>query len=460
MSMRINFSYCLLFCLLFAGRGIFAQHIERDSLQRQMDVLENFTDSFQEYFFEGLKQKAIENHEPAIRALERAEKAAGTSEDRAAVWFEIAKNQIALKKFREAEANLKKILSQEGNQKEVMEKLYDLYYDEKDYEKAIPLVENLVSENENYKEDLANLYAITGEYDKALQLLDEMDTAWGLSENRNSLRMRIYQATGNTEGAITDLQQKIETNPKSEQDYLNLIFLYSEQDNQEKAYETAQDLLKKIPESELAHLALYKFYLENGNRDQAMESMKIVFASDRIDEKSKYRVLGDFIQFVDQHPEFEPKLEEIVAIFSRENSSLVYEKIGDYFVEKSKKELALSYYEAGIAEENDNYNLIKNTILIQLDLKKFKEAAALSQKGLEIFPAQALLFLLNGVANNELHNFEKALESLESGLDFLPEDPQMQYDFFIQMKIAFSGKGNSEKALKYDRKASEIKLTN
>lgn len=424
-----------------------------------MDQLGEVTDAFQENFFEALKQKAIENYELALTALNKAEKAAKSEENKAVVYFEIGKNHTYLKEYAQAEENFNKVLKSQGNRLDVLEQFYELYYQQKEYEKSIPLVQKLIPFDEDYKEDLANLYTLTQQYDKALEQLDELDYVWGESDIRNALRAQIYRATGNTEGAIENLEQKIDSNPKNEKEYLNLIFLYSEQGNKEKAFDAAKDLLKNNPKSQLVHLALYKFYLDEGNASEAIKSMKIVFASEEVDKETKYKVLGDFIQFVNENPQYETDLAEIVNQFSVENGR-IYEKLGDYYAAKNRKEDALAAYEKGIAKDADNYNLLKNTLLFQIDFKKYEAAAKLSSDGLEIFPAQALLYLLNGVANNGLQKSDVAIESLETGLDFILEDPKMQRDFYQQLSLAYTTKGDSKKAKMYADKAAATKMPN
>ncbi len=420
---------------------------------------ENVTDAFQESFFEALKQKGIENYELALAALNKAEKAAKTEENKAVVYFEMGKNHTYLKQYAEAETNFNKVLKSQGDRLDVLEQFYELYYQQKEYEKSIPLVQKLIPFDEDYKEDLANLYILTQQYDKALVQLDELDQVWGESDIRNALRAQIYRATGNTEGAIENLEQKIDDNPKNEKEYLNLIFLYSEQGNKEKAFEVAKNLLKNNPKSELVHLALYKFYLDEGNASEAIKSIKIVFASEEVDKETKYKVLGDFIQFVNENPQYETDLAEIVNQFSVENGR-VYEKLGDYYAAKNRNEDALNAYEKGIAKDPDNYNLLKNTLLFQIDFKKYEAAAKLSAEGLEIFPAQALLYLLNGVANNGLQKSDAAIESLETGLDFVFENPKMERDFYEQLSLAYTAKGDSKKGKMYADKAAATKMPN
>ncbi|HLT49916.1 tetratricopeptide repeat protein [Aequorivita nionensis] len=458
--MKINPLYIfLLFFGIFLPKQLCSQEIKSDSIQNPMDQLGDVTDAFQENFFEALKQKAIENYELALSALNKAEKAAKTEENKAVVYFEMGKNHTYLKQYAEAEADFNKVLKTQGDRIDVLEQFYELYYRQKEYEKSIPLVQRLIVFDEDYKEDLANLYTLTKQYDKALEQLDELDQIWGESDIRNALRAQIYRATGNTEGAIENLEQKIDNNPKNEKEYLNLIFLYSDQGNKEKAFETAKNLLKSNPKSQLVHLALYKFYLDEGNASEAIKSMKIVFASEEVDKETKYKVLGDFIQFVNENPEYETELAEIVNQFSVENGR-VYEKLGDYYAAKNRKEDALKAYEKGIIQDPDNYNLLKNTLLFQLEFKKYEAAAKLSAEGLEIFPAQALLYLLNGVANNGLEKSDAAIESLETGLDFILDDPKMERDFYEQLSFAYTTKGDTQKAKMYSEKAVATKMPN
>lgn len=454
MKLELKNILVIFFGILFLPNLLWSQETDLPNVEP-----ENVTDAFQENFFEALKQKGIENYELALNALIKAEKAAKSEENKAVVYFEMGKNHTYLKQYSEAEENFNKVLKSQGDKLDVLEQFYELYYQQKDYEKAIPLVQKLIPFDEDYKEDLANLYTLTQQYDKALEQLDNLDQVWGESDIRNALRAQIYRATGNTEGAIENLEQKIDNNPKNEKEYLNLIFLYSEQGDEEKAFEAAKNLLKNNPKSELVHLALYKFYLGEGNALEAINSMKIVFSSNEIDKETKYKVLGDFIQYVTENPQYETQLAEIVDQFSVENGG-VYEKLGDYYAVKNRKEDALIAYEKGISKDPDNYNLLKNTLLFQIDFKKYEDASKLSSEGLEIFPAQALLYLLNGVANNGLQKSDAAIESLEIGLDFILEDPKMERDFYEQLSLAYSTKGDGKKAKMYADKAAATKMPN
>lgn len=425
------------------------------------DDLGDVSDAFQEYFFEALKQKGIENYELALEALKKAFNAAQDNPKNIAVLdFESGKNLIQLKRYDEAETALLAALKITGERRDVLEVIYDLYYQQKDYASAIPWVEKLMKGDDDYKEDLSNLYYQTKQYTRALELLDELDQSWGESVYRDSLRRQIYKLTGNTEGAIDNLESKIDKNPRNEQDYLNLIYLYSEEGNTEKAFELALKLQEQIPNSEKVHIALYKFYLEESNLSKALESIEIVLKSNTIEKDGKFKVLSDYINYVANHPEEEGTLEKLVPLIESGDDGKIFEKIGLYFISKNKPDLALQFYEKGTVLDPDNYSLLKNTLLLQIDTKKWEAAAMLSEERLTIFPAQPLLYLLNGVANNELQKAEKALSSLEMGVDFLLDDLKMELDFYLQMAKSYQMLGKQGKVEEYQNKAAKIQTSN
>lgn len=451
--MKTKKTYLLIFFLgiLIIPQLTFAQDKEEEEIFDELGVA---TNRFQEHFFEALKQKGIENYDRALRALE---KAALESPNEVVIYYEMAKNYGLLKQWDKAEENYNKVLQIKPNSPEANAGLYDVFYNTTNYTKAIELVKKLIPFDRDYKEDLANLYERTQQYDKALQLLDELDQELGTNEYRNQLRQQIYSKSDDTGGQISDLEQRINRTPANEQDFLNLIYLYSEQDNKEAAFATAKKLIEVNPNSHLAHLALYKFYLDQGKTNEAIHSMKKVFVSDIINQENKFKVLNDFLLFVNENPAFEKKLEEMVALFSSEsNNKQVYKQLGDYYLNKNMKTEALQYFELGLKGHATDYHLIKNTLLLQIEFNKYEDAETLSKNSLDIFPSQPLLYLLNGVANLHLENTSKAKTMFETGLDFLIDDGQMERDFYLQLSEAHKKEGNSVKATQYLNKAKEV----
>ena len=450
-----TFVLLLFLCLSVLSRKHMYAQEPTPFADENVDDLEDVSDAFQESFFEALKQKAIQNHDRAISELNRCIQ---QEPDRAFLYFERAKNEGALKRYDLAEQDLLKALELDPNRESMLALLYDVYYKTRDYTKAETTVKKLIPFDSQYKEDLARIYSLTKKYEEALGLLDELDIEKGKDLYREQLRTRIYRQSGNGELRARSVEAKIAADPKNEAEYLKLIFLYSEEGNNAKAYETALKLQKINPEADEVQLALYKFYLEDGKVAEAIQSMNKVLRSARMDGKAKHRVLNDFLTFVNENPTYQPQLEEAIAIFDTQVADAkVYQELANYHLKKGEKIKGLKYFEKALQADTENLELIKNTVLLQLDTEQYTSATELTVKALDLFPSQPLLYLTQGVAYNKLGQFDEAIESLEIGIDYIIENVKMESDFYQQLGEAYTGKGNTPKANSFLEKAKSLK---
>lgn len=411
-------------------------------------------DQFQELFFEALKQKGIENYDKAVEALL---KCIEIDKSPAVLYFELGKNYMQLKNFGAAEDALKEAVDKAPDNEWYLDELYGYYVSQNDLNKALKAVKQLVEYHPDYKEDLAALYVKMEKYDDALEILDELDASFGISAARDVLRNRIYKATGRTEEQIKNLESRVDKNPKNEANYLALIYRYSERGEKEKAFETAQELLEIKPNSQIVHLALYKFYLDENETDEAIKSMKIVVQSNAIKPDAKLKVLSDFVNFVKLNPRYEKDLLEATTLLDGTTNANTLTDLGMYYLDKGDKENALKYFEEALKLDGDNFGILKNILLLHIDLQQFDVAKTKSEAALQKYPAQPLCYLLHGVALNELQKPKDAIITLESGLDWIVDDDKMEADFYSELAKAYDILNNTTKAKTFRDKANALK---
>ncbi|NNC49626.1 MAG: tetratricopeptide repeat protein [Flaviramulus sp.] len=445
--------------IIFFGILIFPQvnNAQVDMNVIPNDDLGNNQDEFQELFYEALKQKGIENYDRSVDALL---KCIEIDNSVPVLYFELGKNYNILKNFGAAEDALKKAVDKDPDNEWFLDELYGFYASQKDLKNAIKTIKQLVKYHPDYKEDLASLYVRTEKYDDALEILDDLDNEFGVSLSRDNLRNRIYELTGRKKDQIKNLVARVENNPDKESNYLALIYRYSENNEKDKAFETAKELLKLNPNSQLVHLALYKFYLDDDNAQKAIESMKIVVKSTVIKPEAKLKVLTDFVQFVQDNPQYEADLVEATAVVSDTNNSKTLIELAQYYLTNRNIPKALEYFEAALQLEPNNFNVLRNVMLLYLDLKKYNLAEEKSREALDNYPSQPLFYLINGVALNEINQAKKAIESLETGLDYIIEDTKMEADFYYQLSKAYALLNNTVKAKAFTDKAKQIESSN
>mgnify|MGYP003674290719 CR=1 FL=1 len=438
--------------------GIFiipqTSYAQVDFNKRPDDDLGNVEDEFQEHFFEALKQKGIENYNRAVDALH---KCLNLDSKKPVIYFELGKNYNKLKNFGAAEENLKKAIDMQPDNVWFLDELYDVYFQQDDIKNALKTIKQLVKYHPDYKEDLASLYVREERYKQALDILDEMDAEYGLSESRDTMRNDIYSITGNAEDRIENLEQRIANNPNNEDNYLKLIYRYSQTGDRKNAFKAAKNLLEVKPDSKFVHLALYKFYLQDGKVDDAISSVKKVLTSPEINADAKTKVLKDFVAFVAKNPEYESDLIDITSLIDENKDAQTHSDLGHYYLKAGDKVKALSNFKEALKQDPNDFKLIKDVLLLQLDIKDYKAVIKDGEHALELYPAQPILYLVTAVANNNLGEPQKAINSLEMGLDFLIDNPNMEADFYSELSIAYKALNNISKSETFAKKAQALK---
>ena len=205
-----RYIYLFLFGILCIPQLFFAQV---DFNKTPDDDLGNVEDKFQELFFEALIQKGIDNYDKAVDALQ---KCVELDDSKAVVYYELGKNYNFLKNFGAAEDALKQAVEMQPSNEWYLDELYNVYVLQDDMDKAIKTVKQLVKYHPDYKQDLASLYVREKEYKKAIALLDELDNEFGVTESRDILRNEIYNITGNSKDRIENLEERVADDPNNE----------------------------------------------------------------------------------------------------------------------------------------------------------------------------------------------------------------------------------------------------
>ena len=449
----INMRFILLFFFgFFMGLNSTAQ-IENDSLPKS--ITPPLEIQFQNYFYEGLKQKGIDNYNKAIDAFV---KCAELFPERAVIFYELGDLYFKTKSYQRSESNLKRAIDLEANNFWFKEKLYHLYVHQNNYNKAIETVKSLLYKDKDYEEDLVNLYASAGQYDEAIAQIEILDKRYGYQEKRDQTRIEIYKRTQNQKGHIKFLKNRLKESPENEQNFLNLIFTLSEYNLKEDAFSTAKSFLKNHPKSHIAHVALYKFYMDAEDYNNAISSMKIVTSSNVLEPYLKVKVLSDFMRFVQKNPEYKEILLEVQPAESLDTSSRSNLEWGQYFLEQNKLDKALEFYEKVLEETPENLAVIKTVAKLYLKTKQYNKAVDFTTDQLELFPTQLELYLVYGTSQMALKQWNQALEMLEIGLDYIFEDNEFAVQYYNLIAELYKNQNNIKKSKAFSDKAKSMQL--
>lgn len=411
------------------------------------------TDEFQNYFYESLKQKGIENYDKAIIALEKCQE---LQPNNFVVSFELGKNHLYQKDYKKAYDSFEKATKIDPKNRWAWVGMYDVCYDTRDFNQAIVIVQKLVEFKEEYKEDLTSLYMNTEQFDKALDLINELNVNVGKSDKRELYKSQILQDSKYQSVEKNNLIEQIKKFPQEEANYIALIRLLSQSNQEEKALEIAKKLETAIPTSDWAQVSLFKFHLNNNDGDNAVKAMNVVLPSKKIDQRIKHRILNEFLIFAKNNPKYESELDKAIGYFDNDKEVNVAKEIGKFYYSKKEWDKAIKYFELHLKSLEED---VETQILLLQSYTEKSQFDVIDKKAdnlMQLFPTQPEFYYYAGLSKNQLKNYKSAVALLESGLDFVVDDRALEINFNVQLGEAYNGLGDVKKKEKYFAKADSL----
>lgn len=433
------------FLLFSFGNHLFAQE-NPDSIALVDDQLEN-------NFYEAVKQRGIENYDKAIVSIQ---KCIEKEPKNAAFQYELGKNYLSLKNYVDAESAFKKAIELDNKQRWYWNGLYDVYYQTKDFQKSIPIVEKLIEFDPNMKEDLVSLFMNTNQHGKALQLLKDMESKSKLTSTMEFYKLKIQESNAYSKPQKEQLEEAIKKNPKVEQNYIDLIVLYTSFNQEDKAFEVAKLLEKEIPNSDWAHVSLVKFHLNNNDGDNASKSMFKILDNDRMDLKIKHRVFNEFLIFAYKNPAYLKDIDKAIPYFDIDREINVAKELAKFFWNKNDLEKTVYYFEKGLKKNPEDVDAMELYLEALIQKQNYQLVTRRADDYLELFPTQSDFYFYSGLGYNQLKEFKKAKSILENGLDFVIENKVLEANFYKQLIISCENLNDNAKKELYNNKLKQL----
>ena len=326
--------------------------------------------------------------------------------------------------------------------------------------------------NKHYKLDLVNIYSATGGYKKAALLLEELI--------KNDLQnTELYQQAADNWVKANKIKKAIVVLNKLEYNigYDPQILLQKAtlslliKDNK-----SALSLLilanKTFPEEPAILAALVDYYLDFGSYSEVVLVLKellyvdsfngfgfmllgeIQFDNGEINEgltNLKKAVKADGLN-IDQRMNILIRLQKEKYISMIEITELVdfiaitYPKEakahaikGDHYFKLKQPLIAIESYKNSVTCDPNLYQIWTQIISLEYENEQWDSLFVDSEKSLTYFPTQPMVYFFCGVAANKLSLFDKAIERLSSGLDFLVNDVSLDAEINSQLGISYFG---------------------
>jgi len=409
-------------------------------------------------YFSAMREKIIENLPLATELFTKVIQMDPAND---AALYELANLKKLKNNYDDAQQLLQKAVTINPDNEWYWLALADCYEKSNDVTKLEDVFNELIRidpDKADYYFDKANVYFLEKRYDDALTVYNQLEQITGPTDDLLANRQKIYLKQGKVDLAAQQLEKMIDANPTQIKYYLFLSELYNANGFNDKALKVLQTAEKNAPDNGLVHLALADVYRDKKNYEASYDELTMAFAIPDIDINQKIKiVLGYIPKFPDPDAKASAlELSRIITV-AHPDDARAYAIYGDMLLQNDKVKDARAMYQKSISLNSQVYEVQEQLVRIELGDNDLDAAIKDGENSLSLFPNQAWMNYLVGVAWLQKKDVNKALGYIKNAtsLEFQDKDLLSQSysslgDCYHDLKDNKSSDDAYEKALSYN----------
>jgi tetratricopeptide (TPR) repeat protein len=377
-------------------------------------------------YFSALREKTVENFSLATELFNKVIQMDPTND---AALYELAALKKQKNNYEEAQQLLEKAVTINQDNEWYWLSLADCYEKSNDVSKLENVFNELIRINPDkpdYYYDKANVYFLQKRYDDALKVYNQLEQLIGPDDDLLANRQKIYLKQGKVDLAAQQLDKMIAANPSQIKYYLFLSELYNANGFADKALKVLQTAEKIAPDNGLVHLALADIYRDKKDYEASYDQLSFAFALPDIDINQKIKiVLGYLPKFPD--PDAKASALELSRILTvaHPNDARAYAIYGDMLLQNDKVTEAKAMYQKSIVFNSQVYEVQEQLVRIELGSNDLDGAIKDGENSLSLFPNQAWMNYLVGIAWLQKKDFHKALTYIKNATSLEFQDKEL-----------------------------------
>ena len=376
----------------------------------------------------------------------------------AATLYELGKFYMYLGQPEKGEDFLRKAMRTQPGNYWYKETLASYYQRKGEDEKAIEVIEDMVSQFPSRLEPLmalVDLYNRTKDYQKVIHTLDRLEQLDGKSEQISMEKFRMYLTMDNNEKAFSEIESLVKEYPY-EMRYLTILGdVYMENGKEEDAYSTYQKVLAQEPEYAPAMLSMASYYEKMGEDSLYRAQLDGLLLNQKVETPTKLNIMRQLIMRSERGDRDSTK---IVGLFDsmlaqEQESADVAMLAAQYLLSKRMDEQAKPVLWKVLEIDPENKPARLQLLSFAISKEDLDEVIRICSPAVEYMPEALEFYYYWGIAHYQKDQHDEALEVFKKGVRQVSEnsDKNMVSDFYsIMGDLYHTKKMNVEAYAAYD----------
>lgn len=293
--------------------------------------------------------------------------------------------------------------------------------DYKEANKSFKKLRNLEPTNPEYIYNHASLLMFAGKTKDGIKTFNEFEKIAGASPDVVLIKFEYLIGNEKYDQAIEVMENATINFPNEARFYSYLADLYKAQGNKKKALAVYAKAMLVEPNNPYIQLSLAEYYEQNALWDSASLYLTKAFRNNTLDVDTKISILLSKYAIAEQDQVVRNQMiklcEDLVETHPREAKS--HSVYGDFLYLDGRRLAAReSYYQTTVLD-GSKYAIWNQILVLDSELNDPEAMLKDSKKAMSLFPAQPAVYLFNGIANNQLKDYEAAAKTLKTGTNLV-----------------------------------------
>lgn len=328
----------------------------------------------------------------------------------------------------------------------------------KSYQEVAKL--NMDDPNILYQVATAQLY--DDKVDDAIATYNELEKQSGPYEELSMQKHQLYIQINQPEKAGQEIEKLAKAFPEDPRFWGIAAQFYATVNMPEKSKLAMEEMVKIDPNNGQVHFQLSEYYAATGDDKRSYDELKKAFETTDISIDQKVSVLLKYFSLTDFNQTYLPQAYDLLNLTEQVHpkEAKAFSIYGDFLFRERRDVEALQKYRKA-AELDPSRNAIWEQIIsLDNELEDYSNMAIESARAMELFPNMPEFYYYNGVANAQLKEYSKAIESLHLGKELVVENDVLLSRFYSSLGEAYHYQNTHDKSDESYEKALKIQPDN
>ncbi|OSZ79490.1 hypothetical protein CAP35_14935 [Chitinophagaceae bacterium IBVUCB1] len=387
----------------------------------------------------------------------------GIKPDASGAYYDLARLYFKANRSDKASEYIKKAIALDADNVWYKTQYAEVLVQAKQYEEAAKLFDDIAKReryNEEYLLKAFNLYQHIGKYDEALATINKYIEKDPDNEEAIDMKKKLLLKRNDVDGVVKVIEKQIERNPNEGKYYAELADVYDNNKLTGKAAEMYKKMETQFADDPSVQLSLAEYYQKKNNQQKYDEYMKKLITNRSLDADVQLSLLGPIIVESGNDTMKRRQGLELISLLAVQHpeNARVAAFYGDVLAFNNQLGDAIVQYKKSVQIDPSSYKIWESLLLANTDRENADSLIRYSEKALRLFPNQAMFHYLNGVGHMNKKDYNKAVKSINRGIDMQPDDNKAQLaqmyttlgDVYNYMKRYSASDSSYEQALQAD----------